>query len=86
MTYQDRIRSKLTLALAPTLLVIEDKSAKHHGHAGAHAEGETHFKVQIQSAVFIGLTKVEQHRKVYDILTEELAERVHALSLVTSTP
>lgn len=80
------MRSKLEAALSPSSLVIEDDSAEHAGHAGAREGGETHFSIRIVSASFAGLNRVQRQRKVYAAVAEELAERVHALSLVTLTP
>ena len=81
-----RMRVKIEAALSPSLLVIEDDSAKHAGHSGAREGGETHFSIRIVSAGFAGLNRVQRQRKVYAAVAEELAERVHALSLVTLTP
>ena len=85
-TVADRIRSKLTSALAPSRLVVLDESHRHAGHAGSRPEGETHFHVEITSAAFAGLSRVARQRLVYDVLAEELRDRVHALSLATTTP
>ena len=81
-----RMRLKLQASLSPISLTIEDESAQHAGHAGAREGGETHFRVRIVSQSFAGLSRVERQRKVYAAVAEELAERVHALSLVTLTP
>jgi len=81
-----RLRAKLESALSPIALDIEDESARHAGHAGAREGGETHFKIRIVTRSFAGLSRVERQRKVYAAVAEELAERVHALSLVTLTP
>jgi BolA protein len=86
MSYARRIETKLTEALAPTSLTVADDSARHAGHAGARAGGETHFSVEIVSAAFAGLSRVERQRRVYAILADELKEHVHALALVTKTP
>jgi BolA protein len=98
MTYRDRIETKLTAALAPLRLEIEDQSHKHAGHAdriaalggGGHAPvdggGETHFAIRVVSTAFAGQSRVERQRLVYDLLKNELAERVHALALKTQTP
>lgn len=80
------IRAKLTAAFTPLALDVIDESAKHAGHAGARPEGETHFRVRIVSAMFGGLSRVERQRKVYATLAEELAGRVHALSLTALAP
>lgn len=86
--YRSRIEQKLTEGLSPSELLIEDDSARHSGHAGAHADGggETHFNVKIVSDTFVGQNRVARQRKVYALLADELNERVHALSLVTLTP
>jgi len=81
-----RLRAKLEAALSPLALDIEDESAKHAGHAGAREGGETHYRIRIVSESFTGLSRVQRQRKVYAAVAEELAERVHALSLGTLTP
>jgi BolA protein len=86
MSVADTIRTKLTERLIPTRLEIADESHRHVGHEGARPGGETHFSVTIVSAVFIGQTRVSRQRLVYQALAEELATRVHALSLTTLTP
>ena len=40
----------------------------------------------ITSAAFAGLNRVARQRLVYDVLKQELASRVHALSLTTLAP
>ena len=86
MTVAETIRVKLTQALAPTRLDIVDDSHRHAGHVGAHHDGETHFTVSIASSAFAGMSRVARQRLVYQLLADELATRVHALSLVTTTP
>ncbi|MDE1149229.1 MAG: BolA family transcriptional regulator [Azospirillaceae bacterium] len=86
MRYADRIHAKLTQALAPLSLVVDDQSAQHAGHGGAAPGGETHFEVTVVSAAFQGKSRVARQRLVYDLLKDELAERVHALSVKTFTP
>jgi len=86
MVVAETIRRKLTDRFAPTRLEINDQSHRHAGHAGARPEGETHFAVTVVSTAFIGQGRVTRQRLVYQILAEELATRVHALSLTTLTP
>ena len=84
------MREKLTAALAPSLLVIQDDSHRHAGHSGAMrmdgSQGETHFSIRIVSAQFAGLSRVERQRRVYDILSDELSDQVHALSVTALSP
>ena len=86
MSVADTIRRKLTDRFAPARLEIEDESHHHTGHEGARPGGETHFAVTIVSAAFRGQGRVARQRLVYEILSEELSTRVHALSLTTLTP
>lgn len=81
-----RIRDKLTEALAPSRLEIEDDSARHAGHAGATPGGESHFNIVIESPAFAGASKVARQRLVYKALAEELAGPVHALSIKALAP
>jgi len=82
MSVAETIREKLTARFAPTRLAVIDESHRH----GARPEGETHFAVTITSAAFAGLNRVARQRLVYDVLKQELASRVHALSLTTLAP
>ena len=86
MDVANRIRAKLDAALSPTKLEIIDDSARHVGHAGHDGRGESHFNLVVVSEAFAGLSRLERQRQVYDLLAEELADRVHALSMSTLTP
>ncbi len=49
--------------------------------------GGDHLNVNVVSASFSGLSRVQQHQMIYKALNEELAnESIHALALKTSTP
>lgn len=80
------IEQKLNLALAPSHLRVVDESRLHAGHAGAGAGGETHFRVELVSARFEGLSRLQRQREVHRVLSAELAGPVHALSLRLLTP
>jgi BolA protein len=86
MAVADRIREKLSAGLQPTRLEIVDDSHKHAGHAGARPGGESHFTVEVVSAAFEGMGRVERQRLVYRLLEEEMAGPVHALALRTIAP
>ncbi len=77
----DAIRTKLQAAFTPQTLLIEDESAKHAGHAGAHPRGESHFAVTIQAAAFNDKSRLERQRMVNAALAELLHDRIHALRL-----
>jgi len=86
MSTKDVITQKLTNAFAPESLRVEDESHQHEGHAGHRPGGETHFRVYIVSEAFRGKTRIARHRLVNDILSAELADRVHALAIHASAP
>ncbi|HXQ52546.1 MAG TPA: BolA family protein [Stellaceae bacterium] len=86
MSMAERIRAKLEAGLKPARIEIIDDSHRHQGHAGARPGGETHFRVEIVAASFAGLSRIERQRSVYALLADEMAERVHALQLVTMAP
>ena len=77
---------RLTAALAPTRLDLEDQSARHIGHAGHDGRGESHFALIIESAAFAGLGRVARQRMVYAALGELMHERVHALTIRATAP
>ena len=77
---------RLTAALAPTKLALEDQSHQHIGHAGHDPRGESHFALTIESAAFAGTTRVERQRKIYAALGDLLRERVHALTIRATAP
>ncbi|MEE8171441.1 MAG: BolA family protein [Alphaproteobacteria bacterium] len=86
MRVAQAIENKLSEKLTPDRLEIEDESARHHGHAGARPEGESHFRVTIVSATFEGMSRLERQRLVYRLLAEEMKSDIHALALTTLTP
>jgi stress-induced morphogen len=48
--------------------------------------GGDHFRAEIVSDRFAGLSRIEQHQLVYGIFGSEIGGPIHALSLRTSTP
>ena len=80
------IESKLMAAFHPVSLDVIDESAQHHGHSGANAEGESHFRVRIVAAAFAGTSLVNRHRMVNTVLASEMRERVHALAIEAKAP
>ncbi|MGE0652646.1 MAG: BolA family protein [Alphaproteobacteria bacterium] len=80
------IRQKLEAAFAPERLVVSDESHLHAGHSGAREGGESHFRVEIESSAFAGMTRLDRQRRINTVLAEELAGPVHALSLTVRIP
>ena len=86
-----KIREKLTAALSPQRLELEDDSWRHAGHhheGGMDAKpgGESHFNIVVVSDAFEGQSRLARQRAVNDLLRAELAGPVHALSVRALTP
>jgi BolA protein len=79
-----QIEARLQQSLNPSQLQVIDESAQHAGHIGANATVfGTHFRVRIKSALFVGKSRVAQHRLVYDALQDFIAQGLHALAIET---
>lgn len=91
MSVEESIRQRLDEAFSPTVLRIENDSARHTGHQAMREHdpqvpGETHFSVHVVSEAFEGKSRMERHRMVNDALAVELAGPIHALNIKAQTP
>jgi stress-induced morphogen len=48
--------------------------------------GGDHFRAEVVSDRFQGLSRIEQHKLVYDVFGNEVGGPIHALSIKTATP
>ena len=81
----EHIRQKILTDLPATHVAIVDDSWKHAGHAGAQP-GNLHLTISVVSEKFEGLSLIDQHREVHQILKDEIGALIHALILKTHTP
>jgi len=81
MTIQAIIEAKLAASLVLEHLDVINESGNHNVPAGS----ESHFKVVLVSDEFSEQGLIQRHRRVNDILKEELANSIHALSIHTYT-
>lgn len=49
-------------------------------------KGEDHFRALVVSAEFAGISRLQQHKKVYASLQDDMRQAVHALQLTTWAP
>lgn len=80
-----RMEQRLTEALSPEHLEIEDDSAAHAGHAGARS-GAGHYNLVIVSPAFAGQSPLSRHRMVYRALADMMSTEIHALSIRAYSP
>jgi len=72
MPAADEIRRRIESA-------IPDSRAEVHDYTG----GGDHFQATVRSPAFSGLSRIQQHRMVYEVFGEEIGGPIHALSLKT---
>lgn len=81
MLRQSRIEEKLKNTIQVDEIYIENES---HNHSGNRIE--THFKLFLVSADFIGKSRLERQRLVNGLLKEEFDTGLHALTLRLLSP
>ena len=82
----DQITLRLNEMLHPTQLAVVNESHYHAGHMGDDGTGESHFRVEIESAAFVDLSRVARQRLVNQALAELLSTRIHALAIRARAP
>ena len=86
-TMTDEIEKRLRAALEPTALQVDNVSWQHAGHSGDDGSGETHFDLKVESATFVGLSRVARQRLVNRALADLLAPGgIHALAIRATAP
>jgi stress-induced morphogen len=74
----------------PTADELRDRIEAALPGAHAHVLDTTgtgdHFRAEVVSDRFEGLSRIEQHQLVYSIFGDEVGGPIHALSIKTSTP
>ena len=81
MSVAQEIEQILRTNLNIKFLKIIDESHKHIGHSGYKEGGESHFRLQVVSPEFKGMTRLEKQKKIYKLLDELMKKQIHALSL-----
>ncbi|MEA2157074.1 MAG: hypothetical protein QOE11_3214 [Solirubrobacteraceae bacterium] len=51
--------------------------------AAVESADDVHFSAHVRASAFDGLSRVQQHRLVYDVFEGELGGAIHALALKT---
>jgi stress-induced morphogen len=75
MPSAEELRTRIEQALPGSTAAVEDLTG-----------GGDHFRAEIVSDRFDGLSRIEQHQLVYSIFGSEIGGPIHALSLKTTTP
>ncbi len=73
---------KLVQAFTPLHLELVNESFMH----GLPENAEKHFRLVLVSSKMDGLSRIDRHRVINDVLAQELSSHVHALSIQAYTP
>jgi len=71
----EELRERIERALPGAQVAVEDT-----------AGGGDHFRAEVVSDRFEGLSRIQQHRLIYDVFGDEVGGAIHALSIKTQTP
>lgn len=76
--------------LSPVHVQLVNDSQKHAGHTqhlgGAGFTGETHYRLEIVSPMFSGVSRIDRQRMVMDLLKTEFTSGLHALEIKARAP
>lgn len=75
MPTAEELRRRIEAALPGAQASVEDLTG-----------GGDHFRAEVVSDRFAGLSRIQQHKLVYDVFGDEVGGPIHALSIKTSTP
>jgi len=75
MPTPEDLKTRIESALPGSTATVEDLTG-----------GGDHFRAEVVSDRFDGLSRIEQHQLVYSIFGSEIGGPIHALSIKTSTP
>jgi stress-induced morphogen len=68
----DELKQRIEAAIPGALADVTDLTG-----------GGDHFRASVVAQEFAGLSRIEQHRRVYAVFGAEIGGPIHALSLVT---
>jgi stress-induced morphogen len=75
MPTADELKTRIEEAIPGAQASVEDLTG-----------GGDHFRAEVVSDRFDGLSRIDQHKLVYDVFGNEVGGPIHALSLKTSIP
>lgn len=77
------LESLLKDGLTIEFLDISDESDRHKGHGEMKnvTDSLTHVYIRIQATELDGLSRIEQHRKIYSILQPAIDNGLHAIRI-----
>jgi len=75
MPTTDELKDRIEAAIPESRADVEDLTGG----------GGDHFRATVVSPAFAGLSRIDQHKLVYDVFGADIGGPIHALSLSTRT-
>jgi stress-induced morphogen len=75
MPTSEELKQRIEAALPGAVVSVDDTTG-----------GGDHFRAEIVSDRFDGLSRIQQHKLVYEVFGADVGGAIHALSIKTSTP
>ena len=75
MPSAEELKTRIQEALPGAEVTVQDTTG-----------GGDHFRAEVVSERFEGLTRIQQHKLIYDVFGDEVGGAIHALSIKTQTP
>jgi BolA protein len=75
------ILDKIKQNIACENLEVNNKSHLHRHHSQSPKNNNSHFEVIISSVELKKLKKIDAHKKIYEILDEEMKNVIHSLEI-----
>ena len=75
MPSAEELQSRIEDALPGARVIVQDTTG-----------GGDHFRAEVVSDRFEGLSRIQQHKLIYDVFGDEVGGPIHALSIKTQTP
>jgi stress-induced morphogen len=75
MPSAEELRERIEQALPGADVRVEDTTG-----------GGDHFRAEVVSDQFEGLSRIQQHKLIYEVFGDEVGGAIHALSIKTQTP
>ena len=69
----DELKARIEAGIPDSLATVQDLTG-----------GGDHFRAEVVSTAFAGLSRIDQHKLVYAVFGDEIGGAIHALSLKTT--
>ena len=80
MNFFDEIKKKINEKINPENIILVDNSYLHTKHKSFDSN-KIHLKLIIKSKKLKNMDKIAAHKEIFEILKNEMKDRIHALEI-----